>query len=108
MTNAMIILNEQCRLLEEGILKPTGRVFEYVDGDGNKVSLPEAEEIHTYQKWKELGYQVQKGQKAIAKFPIWKYVEKKAESEDEKGKMSMFMKNSSWFSRSQVEEIKEA
>lgn len=108
MTNEMIILNEQRRLLEEGIIKPTGRVLKMVDGDGKEILLPEAEEIHTYQKWRELGYQVQKGQKAIAKFPIWKYVEKKVESEDEKIKTSMFMKNSSWFSRSQVEEIKEA
>ena len=39
--------------------------------------------IHTYQKWKELGYQVRRGEKAIAKFPIWKYVSCKNEETKE-------------------------
>ena len=29
------------------------------------------EEIHTYKYWKELGYQVQKGETAKLKFKIW-------------------------------------
>lgn len=35
------------------------------------------EPVHTYAKWQELGFQVQKGQKALFKTAIYKCVEKK-------------------------------
>lgn len=65
-------------------------------------------EIHTYQCWKSLGYQVKKGEKAIAKFAIWKYTKgkKKDESEEEaQANGHCFMKLSAWFSDEQVEPL---
>lgn len=105
MTNAQIIFNESTRLMNEGILKPTGRVFKTEDGQ----EFPEVEPIHTYQAWKSLGYQVKKGEKAIAKFPIWKYTKKtvKNENNEDEDKASMFMKLSAFFTAEQVEKIEE-
>jgi len=104
MTNAQIISEARFALMEQGIIGTTGRVLQVVDSDGNQTEIPEPEEIHTYQAWKELGYQVQKGQKAIAQFTIWKHTTRtnKETGEDEQ---KMFMKNSSFFKRSQVEAI---
>ena len=68
-------------------------------------------EIHTYAHWKSLGFQVRKGEKAIAKFPIWKYTKKKKKDmteEEAQSKGYCFMKNSSWFSNKQVEPIDSA
>ncbi len=31
------------------------------------------EEIHTFRRWKSMGYSVKKGEKSTIKFPIWKY-----------------------------------
>ena len=64
--------------------------------------------IHTYQRWKSLGYQVKKGETAIAKFPIWKYTnERKEDMTEEEAQQCgyCFKKNSSWFSDSQVTKI---
>ena len=70
MTNAMIIITEQVRLQQEGILKYTGRYINAVGLDGVITKIPEIQPIHTYNGWKARGYQVKKGEKAIAKFPI--------------------------------------
>ena len=69
-TNTQIIMNESLRLMQEGVLKPTGRVFVQEMDDGSKIELPEVEPIHTYNGWKELGYHVKKGQHAKATFTI--------------------------------------
>lgn len=109
MTNAQIIMNESINLLEAGIIKGTGRMLKamQIDADGNEyeIEVEEPETIHTYAAWKKLGYQVKKGQKAKASFPIWKYVEKKAKNEDEEDETKMFMKRASWFTFDQVEVI---
>lgn len=79
------------------------------DGHTEQVEVPEP--IHTYQVWKALGYQVRKGEKAIAKFMIWKYTEKKAKegnTEAEEGdtvKNNMFMKMSAFFKASQCDRM---
>lgn len=104
MTNFMIILTESLRLMEAGVLQLTGETI--TTEDGKELQVPET--IHTYNKWKSLGYQVKKGEKNIAQFPIWKYTSKKdpemAEEEaQEKG--FCFMKMSSFFKFSQVEAI---
>ena len=114
MTNANIILNESVRLMKEGVLEGSGEIltFKYDDGHTEEVEVPEP--IHTYQAWKALGYQVRKGEKAIAKFMIWKYTEKKAKEdnveigvkEGDTIKSNMFMKMSAFFKMSQVERIK--
>lgn len=108
MTNEMIILNERIVLMEQGILKGTGIKIIVEDENGNKKELDMPEEIHTYQRWKLLGYQVKKGQKAKAQFPIWKYTQgkKKDMTEEEAQKKGYcFMKKASWFTREQVEEV---
>lgn len=109
MTNAQIIMNQSIELMKAGIIGTTGRQFEatIINGDGEeeKIVIDEPEEIHTYATWKKLGYQVQKGEKAIAKFTIWKHVVKKAKSEDEEDESKMFLKQASWFKASQVAPI---
>lgn len=118
MTNEMIIFSQRCRMMDEGILKGTGRFVEIENENGEKVQMEEPEAIHTYKKWQELGYQVKKGQKAIAQFPIWKYNAKISEMEMinvETGKKEMvavddskmFMKKASFFKMSQVERIQQ-
>ena len=105
MTNAMIILLEQVKLHEAGVLNATGKMLEMIDG----TEIPEIEPIHTYFHWKNLGYQVKRGEHAVAKFPVWKYTKgkKKDMSEEEaQAKGFCFMKMSSFFSERQVEPIK--
>lgn len=105
MTNADIIFSERLNLMKEGKIKSTGRTL-IVEVNGEKQEIEEPEQIHTYQIWKELGYQVQKGQKAVAKILIWKFKPAK----DQEGQMleeegDMFRKMASFFSASQVEKI---
>lgn len=81
MNNAQIIFNESVELMKDGIIGTTGRqiTIEYENEDGEKVKelINEPEPIHTYKEWQKAGFQVQKGQKAIAKFTIWMYADKK-------------------------------
>ena len=55
--------------------------------------------------WKELGYQVQKGEKAKAQIIIWKFVSSKKEESDEEPNSKMFMKKASFFTQAQVKAI---
>lgn len=105
MTNAMIILGESVRLMEEGILEGTGQFVEIKNEDGSVTKLELPEEIHTFAAWKSMGYKVKKGEHAIASFPIWKYTNKTVENEngEEEKKGNMFLKVSAFFRRSQVE-----
>lgn len=121
MTNAMIILNESVKLMEEGVLGGTGVFMEVEDAEGNKKELEMPEEIHTFAVWKSMGYSVKKGEHAIAKFPIWKYTAKmldtntgnaetdkmNEEINNQGGKTNMFMKVAAFFKYSQVEKIAE-
>ncbi len=104
MTNAMIIFNESQRLAEEGILNYTGKECMYVDENGEEQIYKEVEPIHTYAIWKEMGYQVQKGEKAKAQIVIWKFVGGKEEENEEKDS-KMFMKKASFFTMAQVKAI---
>ena len=107
MTNAQIITNARFALMEQGIIGTTGRTLTFVDEEGDEKQMPEPEVIHTYQTWKELGYQVKKGSKAVARFTIWKHVAaKKNEETQTETPERMFMKNASWFTFSQVEPVK--
>lgn len=108
MTNAMIILLESVKLMEAGVLSGTGQVITVEDANGKK-ELEIPEDIHTYQHWKSLGYQVKKGSKAVAQFPIWKYTAKRTQDESEEQAQESghcFLKMSSWFKKDQVEEVK--
>ena len=120
MTNAMIILNESVRLMEEGVLKGTGEFITVEDENGNKKELEMPEEIHTFAAWKAMGYNVKKGEKSKIKFAIWKHTTKMlntdtGNSEMDKmnaninaqgGESRMFMKVASFFTADQVEKIK--
>ena len=106
-TNAMIIFNASQQLLADGKLKPTGRMMEFETPEGEVMMVPEAEAIHTYEHWKEIGYQVRKGEKAVASFQIWKYTKKGKEmpEDDAQEKGFCFMKTAFWFSQSQVDRV---
>lgn len=109
MTNAEIIMHESIRLMKEGKIGTTGRKFKavfIVNGEEQERIIDEPEEIHTFAAWKNLGYSVKKGEKAVAKFHIWKYTEKVIEAEegeDEETIKRMFMKSACFFAQSQVE-----
>lgn len=107
MTNAMIILNESIRLMNEGILAGTGAYMTMEHEDGTKTEQEIPEDIHTFAGWKELGYSVKKGEHAIAKITIWKHTSKTVvdENNEEREKSSMFMKTAAFFKASQVEKI---
>lgn len=109
MTNVEIINTKAMELMKAGVIGTTGKMMlaKFVDENGDEVEkeIPEPEAIHTYAMWKQLGYQVQKGEKAVARFAIWKYVTNKNEDDEEEPKM--FMKNAAWFKASQVAPIKE-
>lgn len=108
-TNSMIILEQSLALAEAGKIGYTGKTMT-VEINGEEVDLREPEQIHTYARWKAMGYQVRKGEKAIAKFKVWKHVagkKKEADSEEEKtagaGRGRMFLKQAAFFSAAQVD-----
>lgn len=107
MTNAMIILMESVKLMEEGKLNGTGNFVEVETQDGKKqLEIPEP--IHTYAKWKELGYQVRKGEKSEIKIQVWKYrgkIQHDEESGEDVETGKCFMKVASFFTRAQVDAI---
>ena len=104
-TNSEIILRQSLELLKQGILKPTGRVLVQELPDGTKLEIPEPEPIHTYNGWKDLGYQVKKGEHAKAEFPIWKYKGKKDEETGEEKEGTCYQRKAFWFTFDQVEKI---
>jgi len=107
MTNKDIILSAAVQLVKEGRLKSTGRVFSYTDASGAVHLFPEPETIHTFQKWKELGYSVRRGERSDIKIRIWKYTGREKEVEDQlvivPGKM--IMKTACFFRADQVQKI---
>lgn len=110
MTNAQIITSNSISLLEAGIIKGTGRFLKMltIDADGNEVEkeIEEPEAIHTYAAWKQLGFQVKRGEKAKASFSIWKYkAGKEATEEEEATESKMFMTKAFFFTIDQVEAI---
>lgn len=111
MTNAQIIFNEAMELMNKGIIGTTGRKITLINEDGTKEQVNEPEEIHTYKEWQNLGMQVQKGQKAIAKFTIWMFTNKpskaakvaaEAEGKEAEADPHYYMKEAAFFSASQV------
>ena len=107
MTNAQIIFNARVQLMEAGKIGTTGRAVEVQNEKGETVIMKEPEEIHTFLAWKEKGYSVRKGEKAVAKFTIWKYVNDKIETEDGEAETrgKCFMKCAAFFSAAQVEKM---
>lgn len=108
MTNSEIINNAMFSLLDAGIIQSTGRMLECVDGSGNHFTTPEPEQIHTFMVWKDLGYSVKKGSKAVCKLTIWKHVTRQPKPEDgadTQPESRMFMKTAAFFAAHQVEPI---
>lgn len=116
MTNAQIIFNESIELMNQGIIKGTGRTFTVEMEDGTKKTIEEPEELHTFAAWKERGRQVKKGEHARAKFYIWKcrmshdtMTAKNDQGEEvtiEQDNKNMFKKLAFFFTLDQTEEIK--
>ena len=110
MTNNMIILMERVKLMEDGVIGTTGRMFEIEDAEGNKKIIQEPEPIYTYAAWKSLGYQVRRGEKHIAEIDIWKMGKSKkseddGENEGKTERKRMFWKKAFFFKASQVEKV---
>lgn len=111
MTNAEIILQNRVFLMEQGVIKGVeGQALKWKDEQGEReIQMPE--EIHTFQAWKALGYQVQKGEHAVAKFPVWKFgqagkKQKQEAGEDEEPQRGRcFMKVAFFFTIDQVKPI---
>lgn len=112
MTNAQIIFNEAQELAKEGLIKYTGNIIKGKTIEGEEVEIKETEEIHTYKEWQNLGMQVQKGQKAVAKFTIWMFTDKPSKAalaaaaaagkEEVDADPHYYMKEAAFFSASQV------
>lgn len=79
-------------------------ILEYKVLNNLELDMP----LHTYEKWKSLGYQVKKGEKSQHKITIWKHTSKKVVNEDgeEVNKSKCFPKLSAFFTLEQVEKIK--
>ena len=92
MTNAEIIYMESIELVKQGVLKAIAG---------------QPEPIHTFAKWKSMGYSVKKGEKAIAKITIWKYTSRTKTDDDgnEIDDSKCFPKVSAFFKTSQVEKV---
>jgi hypothetical protein len=126
MTNAQIIYQVEQELAENGVIKYTGRILKAVNELGEEITIKETEPIHTYKEWQNLGMQVQKGQKAVAKFQIWMWAKGKTkkltkaeadninsmvinadgskaqEGDEVEGQGHYYMKEAAFFSASQV------
>ena len=106
MTNEMIIFMKRCELMEQGIIGGTGRLVEIEINDELR-RLEEPEEIHTYEYWKKIGYQVRKGEKSQIKFTIWTYKKGKAQIDEETGeevsKGRLYPRQASFFTIAQCD-----
>ena len=107
MTNEMIILTESVKLMEDGIIKGTGEFVEVeINGEIKKFEIPE--EIHTYERWRKMGYQVQRGETSFIKFKVWFFTGgngrnqelEETESAQQHGKC--YMRMTSFFTKDQV------
>ena len=79
------------------------QIIEFYKAENN-ISCP----IHTYTKWKQLGYQVRKGEKCMHRLTIWKSCTKTRTNADgeEVTSSHLILKESCFFTLAQVEPIK--
>lgn len=113
MTNAEIVLSNRIFLMEQGILKGIpGTSLLWKDEQGEReILMPE--EIRTFDDWKRLGFIVQKGQHAVARFEIWMPkkgrakagAEKEDEDQKEKAPRGFYKKMAFFFTIDQVKKI---
>lgn len=112
MTNNQIILQHSISLMEQGVIGTTGRTFSVENEDGSQRTVQEPEPIHTFTAWRSIGYTVKKGQKACAKFPIWRHQnagtrKNRKTGVEESTEEKMFLTDAFFFSKSQVEPLEE-
>lgn len=113
MTNSDIIFTESQKLAENGLIAYTGRTIRARLSDGTETEIRETEPIHTFAEWKKSGFIVKKGQHAVARFAIWMFTDKPSRHTQELRQASnqdteapdphYYMKETAFFSRSQVE-----
>ena len=74
---------------------------------GYKILTGITEPLHTYTKWKAMGYQVKRGEKSQHHITIWKSSTKKVvdKNGEEVDSRKMFMKTAHFFTLSQVEKV---
>ena len=65
------------------------------------------EDVHTFQRWKQLGFSVKKGEHAVIKIRIWKAKEVKGVDMDDESVTRMFMKTAAFFTAAHVEPCKD-
>lgn len=112
MSNEEIIFNERLRLAAEGRIPVTDRTVAVTDENGNVRQTRLPVEIFTYQAWKERGFQVRKGEKAVAGIRIWKPKRRKSGEDGEpeektQSETEFFSKKAWFFAPSQVDPIAE-
>ena len=94
MTNNQIIANE---VITNGLMTENEVIEMFEAG----YRLP----FHTYAEWARMGYQVQKGSKAVIKTMLWKPITKTDKETGEK-ETKMIMVKAALFSNEQVAKIK--
>lgn len=110
MTNAEIVLRNRVFLMEQEVIKGVpGTALHWKDEQGER-DLLMPEEIRTFDEWKKLGFIVQKGQHAVAKFQIWMPRKGKAKPEDEEQQEAgapkgFYKKMAFFFTAEQVKEV---
>lgn len=72
MNNEQIILEQRLTLMDEGKIRSTGNLMDYLLPNGRWIKVPEPVPIHTLQKWNALGYALNESEVPIATFKIWK------------------------------------
>lgn len=71
MTNEQIIFEARLDALKNGLIGTTGRMIT-VEIGGEKKSIPEPEDMHTFVGWKALGFSVKRGETSKATVYLWK------------------------------------
>lgn len=86
--------------------------FEIIESERLLNNIDEELELDTFQGWKNRGYQIIKGQKALFKTKIWKprkievkevKDENEEQNKEEKNNSKFIMVNSAFFSENQVQ-----
>ena len=91
-------------LKEKGMIYMTNAMIIELYKTENGIKCP----LHTYSKWKSLGYQVKKGEKSEHRITIWKGCTKKVHDEESNVEIvssKVIMKTACFFTIHQVEKI---
>ena len=80
---------------------------EIIQNTKKALGMGEFEPLHTFQKWKEMGFKVKKGEHAVTCTKLWKPKAKKFTDEngEEKVENNFFLAKAYLFKLNQVERI---